>query len=140
MDNRAVNNQLSPRDLQMLQKGQDPFDRETTFNSMPVESDLINSDDMLDAWESGDGSRNSMQDELMQVIAERAAILNNIRQKGIPGGGGDMDYMLRDKMALRNAGFDPNDRISSYLIDTDTSNTNYKDPMNAIFGILSGEY
>lgn len=141
MDNR---NQLSQRELQMLQRGEDPYAGDTSFDKFVSQSQihipnsLNNTDDLYDYWINSEDAvgDEGLQDELMNAIAERAKVLSTIRSKQIPGGGGDLAYEQRDINALKKAGYDPNDMISRYLLEADLSNTNYDDPMNKVYDIL----
>lgn len=143
MNNRK---QFSPRELQILQQGRDPYANDISFDSLPsqgptqVSNELNNTDDLYNYWMSDDNAigDEGLQDELMNAIIERAKVLSAIRAKPIPGGGGDLAYEQRDYNALKQAGFDPNDIISKYLRESDLNNTNYDDPMNPIFDILEG--
>lgn len=127
---------LDMKDLMQAMSGTDPYDQDTTYASMPLENDLENLDEMLTDWNENGVGDVELQQELMKAIADRAAVLNNVRNSNIPGGGSDMDYEQRDYDALMQNGYDPNDLISSFLINTDTSNTDYNDPNNVIYNIL----
>ena len=135
MDNRYMP-KLDIKDLMQVMSGIDPYDQDTTYASIPLENDLENLDEMLIDFNDNGVSDEELQNDLMNAIAERAAVLNQVRSQKIPGGGSDMDYEQRDYNALKQKGYDPNDLISSFLINTDTSNTDYNDPNNVIYNIL----
>lgn len=136
MDLRFKQVPLNYNQFRQVMSGIDPYDQDTTYSSMPLQNDLENLDEMLIDWsENGVGDKD-LQNDLMDAIAERAAVLNQVRNENIPDGGSDMDYEQRDYDALRQNGYDPEDKISTFLMGVDTSNTNYDDPTNVIYEIL----
>lgn len=84
-------------------------------------NNLQNSNYLIDKWNKEENAGDeALQEELINAIAERAAILRK----------------SKDKNALINAGYDPNDTISQLLMNEDLSNSNYDDPFNPVFNIF----
>lgn len=135
--NNSYKPALDMKDFVQVVMNEDPYGSDISYQSRPTNTDLENLDEMLiDFNENGVGDI-ELQQDLMNAIAERAAILNKVRSQKIPGGGSDMDYEQRDYDALMRNGYDPDDLISSFLINANTSNTNYNDPNNEIYNIIS---